>query len=294
MLPVFGIIIVFCAVLGGFALENGQFTPLVRPSEIVIICGAALGTLLIANPTALLKKTLQALCGVFRNAPTSKAFYLSSLVMLHALFGFAKRNGAAKLEDQVDNPERSALFRRHAGAIRDMGALNFLCDTLRLTSMTNIPPLDLEAMLQQDMDSRVRELSAPAETVAWLADALPGLGIISAVLGVVITMGSMTESPKSIGQKVGGALVGTFLGIFLSYGFAAPLAAHLSRLNEAEVQYYQMLRTALAAFGKGLPAAIALEFARRTIPPDLRPEFAEMEAEFRARDRTAEKIITMP
>jgi chemotaxis protein MotA len=293
MLPAFGMIVVFCAVLGGFALENGKLTPLVQPSELVIIFGAAVGTLLMANPIDLLKKTLREVLRVFRGPPVSKAFYLSSLVMLHALFGFAKRNGSAKLEDQVDNPGRSAVFRRHAGAIRDMGALNFLCDTLRLTSMTNIRPLDLDAMLQMDMETRIRELSAPAETLAWLGDALPGLGIISAVLGVVITMGSITESAQSIGQKVAGALIGTFLGIFLSYGFVAPLAAHLARLHEAEAQYYQVLRAALAAFGKGMPVAIAVEFARRTIPPDLRPEFTEMEKEFQAVERGDEKVITI-
>jgi chemotaxis protein MotA len=293
MLPAFGMIVVFCAVLGGFALEDGKLAPLLQPSEVVIICGAALGTLLMANPIDLLKKTLRELLRVFRGPPVSRELYLSSLVMLHALFGFARRNSAAKLEDQVDDPGRSALFRRHAGAFRNVGAINFLCDTLRLTSMTNIRPLDLDAMLRMDMEARIQELSAPAETVAWLGDALPGLGIISAVLGVVITMGSITEFPKSIGQKVAGALIGTFLGIFLAYGFVTPLAAHLTRLYEAEAQYFQVLQAALAAFGKGMPVSVALEFARRAIPPDLRPEFAEMEKEFRAREGTNEKVITI-
>jgi chemotaxis protein MotA len=163
-----------------------------------------------------------------------------------------------------------------------MGALNFICDTLRLISMTAVLPLDLDGLLDQDMEVRGRELGAPAETLMSLADALPALGIIAAVLGVVITMGSITDSPTSIGEKVGSALVGTFLGVFLSYGFVAPLGAHLKSISEAEIQYYQMLRAALAAFGKGMPGSIAVEFARRAIPPDLRPEFSQMEIACRA------------
>jgi chemotaxis protein MotA len=282
MFAVLGMVVVFCAVIGGFALESGEFVPLVQPAEIVIICGAAIGTLLTANPIEVLKKTLRGPLRVFRGPPATKEFYLSSLVMLHALFDYARRNSATKLEDQIDDPERSVVFRRHAGAIRDMGALNFICDTLRLTSTTAVQPLDLDALLERDMEARSRELGAPAETLMSLADTLPGLGIIAAVLGVVITMGSITDSPRSIGEKVGAALVGTFLGIFLSYGFVAPLGAHLKSIGEAEIQYYQMLRTALAAFGKGMPGVVAVEFARRAIPPDVRPEFAEMENEFRA------------
>jgi chemotaxis protein MotA len=294
MLPVLGMVVVFCAVIGGFALENGKFVPLVQPSELVIICGAAIGTLLTANTIHVLKKTLRGLLRVFRGPPMTKELYVSSLVMLYALFDYARRHGATKLEDQIDNPERSVVFRRHAGAIRDMGALNFICDTLRLTSMTVVLPLDLDALLEQDMAVRNREMGSPAETLMTLADALPGLGIIAAVLGVVITMGSITASPKSIGEKVGAALVGTFLGIFLSYGFVAPLGAHLKSIAEADVQYYQVLQAALAAFGKGRPGVIAVEFARRAIPPDLRPEFSEMEAEFRAvAGRTADKVVAI-
>jgi chemotaxis protein MotA len=277
MLPVLGMVIVFCAVLGGFALENGQLVPLVQPSELVIICGAAIGTLLTANPMNVLKKTLRGLLRVFRGPPMTKEFYLSSLVMLYALFDYARRHGATKLEDQIDDPERSVVFQRHAGAIRNMGALHFICDTLRLISAGAVAPLDLDGLLEQDMAVRLRELAVPAGTLMSLADALPGLGIIAAVLGVVITMGSITDSPRIIGMKVGAALVGTFLGIFLSYGFVAPLGAHLKSIGEAEAHYYKMLRAALGAYGRGMPGIMAVEFARRAIPPDLRPDFSEMD-----------------
>jgi chemotaxis protein MotA len=285
MVPLLGMVVVFCAVIGGFALENGKFAPLVQPSEVVIICGAALGTLLTANPPAVLKKTWRGVLRVFGRPPVTKTFYLSTLAMLHALFGYARRNGPTKLEEQVDDPERSVVFRRHAGAIPDGRSLQFICDTLRLACMTQVPPADLWFLLDQDVETRAGELAAPAETLAWLADALPGLGIISAVLGVIVTMGSITGSPQAIGQKISGALAGTFLGIFLSYGFVAPVAAHLTRIHEAEVQYCRVLQAGLAAFCRGLPNSIALEFARRTIPPDLRPGFREMEAEFRPVER---------
>ena len=295
MLPLVGMLMVFCSVMGGFALENGRFAPLAQPSEAVIICGAAIGTLLMANPVDLLKKTYGCLLRIFRGPPLTKASYLDGLLILHALFDYARRNGATKLEDQLDHPERSIVFRRHAAATRESGVLSFICDTLRLTTMTKVGPQDLDELLDKEMEAREKELGAPAETVAALADALPGLGIISAVLGVIITMGSITATPRVIGEKVGSALVGTFLGIFISYGFVAPLGEHLSRLCEAEVQYYHMLQAALAAFGKGFPSSIALEFGRRAIPPDLRPGFGEMEMAFReAREQTANKVITMP
>jgi chemotaxis protein MotA len=294
MAPLFGIIIVCCAVIGGFALENGRLAVLVHPTEAVIIGGSAIGVLIASNPLDLLRKTLWGVLSIFRRQTLNKAYYLSSLVMLRAVFEYARRNGATRLEDQLDHPEGSTLFRRHAAVTGDPAALNFICDTLRLTTMTRIDPFDLEELFEREIEAREKELSGPADTMAALADTLPGLGIVSAVLGVVITMNSLTESPAVIGQKVGMALVGTFLGIFLSYGFVGPLAAHLSRLHEAEANYYRVLRASVGAFGKGLPASIALEFGRRSIPPEFRPDFSEMEAEFRTTARAQEKLLAMP
>jgi chemotaxis protein MotA len=294
MVPLLGMVVVFCAVAGGFALENGRFAPLVQPAEAVIICGASIGILIASNPLELLRKTFGRVLMIFRPPELTREHYLSSLMMLRAIFEYARRNGATKLEDQIDHPERSHLFRRYAAVTHDAAAVNFICDTVRLTTMTKVDPFDLEELLEREMEARETELSAPAETVAALADALPGLGIIAAVMGVVITMSSLRDTPKVIGEKVGMALVGTFLGIFLSYGFVAPIAAHLERIQEAEVSYYRMLRAALLAFGKGMPASIALEFGRRSIPPGVRPDFRQMEAEFRSAARAAEKVVTMP
>jgi len=288
MLPVLGIIVVLASVLGGFALENGRLAPLAQPAEVFIICGSAVGTLMSANSPELLRRTVFAMVRIFRTPPPNRKFYLSTMVMLFALFEYARRNGPAKLEDQLDHPDTSVLFRRHASAVHDSGALEFICDTLRLNTMGQISAYELDTLLELDFVTREHELAAPANTLATLADALPGLGILSAVLGVVITMSSLQESPASIGQKVGSALIGTFLGIFLSYGFAGPLAAHLERLNEAEVLYYQTLRAALAAFARGMPVSIAVEFGRRAIPPLLRPGFVETEQECR---RASGKVV---
>ena len=277
MIPILGIVVVIVSVIGGFVMENGKMGPLFQPAEVVIIAGTAVGTLLAANPLDLLRRTLGELLRVFRGPPPNSGFYLKTLVMLHAVFEYARRNGATKLEDQLDNPDRSVVFRRHAAVIRNPETLNFICDTLRLTTLGQISALELDAMLEQDEEIREKELAAPANVLNTLADALPGLGIISAVLGVVITMSALRESPKTIGHKIGAALVGTFLGIFLSYGFAGPLAAHVERLNEAEIWYYRILRASIAAFARGMPVQIALEFGRRAIPPGLRPGFIEME-----------------
>lgn len=293
MIPLLGMVIVFGSVMGGFALENGHPSPLVQPAEILVICGSAVGVLIVSNPMELLRKTFTRLPCIFRSPRPTRQQYLSTLVLLRRLFERGRREGAMKLEDEVDHPQHSAILRRFSAEMSDPEALNVVCDTLRLTCMTRIEPFDLEALLLMEAEAQGAELAAPVRTLETIADALPGLGIISAVLGVVITMSSLREAPDVIGRRVGMALVGTFLGIFLSYGFVAPMAAHLELAQEAEARYFGMLRATLLAFGKGMPAAIALEFGRRAIPPDLRPGFAEMEAEFKASAKVSEKVLTI-
>lgn len=291
MLPLLGMVVVLLSVLGGYWLESGNLGNLIQPAEGVIIVGTAIGTLIAANSPQQLRSALAGVVVVFRNPAPTKQFYVSTLLMLHSLFEYARRNGATKLEDQLDNPERFVVFRRYAKAIHDPVTIDFICDTLRLTTLGHVSRFELDEMLDQDFDIREQTLRVSATTLATLADALPGLGILSAVLGIVITMNSLREIPKTIGMKVASALVGTFLGIFLSYGFAAPIASHLERINEAELQYYQILRAAIAAFARGMPIAISLEFARRSIPPDLRPGFVELEQACR---QSSGKIVEMP
>jgi chemotaxis protein MotA len=184
----------------------------------------------------------------------------------------------ARLEEDVEHPEKSAVFSKYPNLIKDGQMLHFVCDTLRTAVSGVVQPHDLDELIENDIEIHRQEALAPARALAVVADALPGLGIVAAVLGVVITMSALGGPPEEIGQKVAAALVGTFLGILLSYGIVSPLAANIEKSIEAEGQFYRMLRAGLMAFAKGMAPMIAVEFARRAIPHHLRPGFKEMEA----------------
>src|SRR5208283_688216 len=197
------------------------------------------------------------------------------------------KSGMAKLEEDIENPEKSVLLSKYPQMIKDLHVLHFVCDTLRTAVAGVVAPHDLDALLENDIETHHHEVSAPVRALATVADALPGLGIVAAVLGVVITMGALGGPPEEIGHKVAAALVGTFLGILLCYGVAAPLAANLEKTTEAETQYYQVLRAGLMAFAKGMAPIIAVEFARRSIPHALRPLFTDMEKSCKSSSQAA-------
>jgi chemotaxis protein MotA len=184
----------------------------------------------------------------------------------------------AKLEEDVENPEKSPTFSKYPKMLKDHHMLHFICDTLRMSVSGVVPAHDLDAILENDIDVHHHEQMTPVRALSTVADALPGLGIVAAVLGVVITMGALSGPPEEIGQKVGAALVGTFLGILLSYGVVGPLAANIEKIIDASTQFHQVLRAGLMAFAKGMAPSIAVEFARRAIPHEVRPTFKEMEA----------------
>jgi chemotaxis protein MotA len=262
---------------------------LMQPSEMVIICGAAIGTLLVANPLSLVMRIFKSLIGVLSGGRFTKAFYVDSLKMLSDIFQFARKSGMAKLEEEVEHPEKSALLSKYPALVKDHHLLFFVCDTLRTAVSGTVLPHDLDALVEQDIDTHHHEISAPARSLTTVSDALPGLGIVAAVLGVVNTMGSLGGPPEAVGEKVAAALVGTFLGILLCYGVVSPLAASIEKSNDAESQYYQTLRAGLMAFAKGMAPMIAVEFARRAIPPELRPTFHETEAACKTTAATAAK-----
>jgi chemotaxis protein MotA len=197
--------------------------------------------------------------------------------MLNDIFTFARKSGMAKLEEDIENPDKSAVFSRYPKIIKDHHMLHFICDTLRTSVSGVVQPHDLDAMLEADIDIHQHDAMLPAKSLATVSDALPGLGIVAAVLGVVITMGALGGPPDEIGHKVAAALVGTFLGILLCYGVVSPVAANLEKGIDAEGQFYQMLRAGLMAFAKGMAPMISVEFARRAIPHDFRPTFKDME-----------------
>jgi chemotaxis protein MotA len=283
MFAIIGILIVFGSVIGGFLMEKGKLAVLTQPAELLIIGGAAVGTLLAANPLPLIIKIFKSLTGIIAGSRFTAAFYLESLKMLNDIFQYARKSGMAKLEEDIENPRKSAVFGKYPKLVKDHHALYFLCDTLRTAVAGVVAPHDLDALVEADIEIHHHLSAAPVRALVTVADALPGLGIVAAVLGIVITMGALGGPPEMIGEKVAAALVGTFLGILLSYGMVGPLAANLDKMIEAESQYYQMLRSGLMAFAKGMAPMIAVEFSRRAIPHDMRPTFAEMEATCKGR-----------
>lgn len=278
MFAIIGIVVVFGAILGGFLMEKGPVPVLLQPAELVIIGGAAIGTLLIANPLGLIIRIFKSVLGILGGGKYSnKAVYLESLKMLSDIFTFARKSGMAKLEEDVENPEKSSVFSKYPKFVKDHHLLYFVCDTLRMAVAGVVAPHDLDDMIEKDIEIHHAEALAPAKALAVVSDALPGLGIVAAVLGVVITMSALGGPPEEIGHKVAAALVGTFLGILLSYGVVSPIAANLEKTIDAEGQFYQVLRAGLMAFAKGMAPMIAVEFSRRAIPHELRPSFKEME-----------------
>ncbi len=288
MFSIIGIVVVIGAIAAGYLMEHGNMRVLLQPAELIIIGGAAVGTLLIANPLPVIIRILKGLAGVFGSGKYNKEFYLNTLKMLNDLFSRGRKGGLVSLEPDVEEPEKSELFKKYPELLNNHHALFFICDTLRMAMSGNVSPFELDQMIELDLDVHHKEVNQPVNALVHVADALPGLGIVAAVLGVVITMGALGGPPAEIGHKVAAALVGTFLGILLCYGFFSPLAASMTSANEAESNYYHCLRTGLIAFIRGAAPILAVEFSRRSIPAEVRPSFKEMEAA--CRGKTVESV----
>ncbi len=277
MFAIIGIVVVFGAIAGGYLMEHGNIMVLLQPAELLIILGAAIGTILIANPLPIIIRIGKGAIGVFKPGVFSRDYYLEHLKMLNELFQYARKHGAAKLEGDVEEPQKSAVFSKYPRFLGNHHALNFVCDTLRMYITGGVGSFELDQMMELDMEVHHQDANAPVAALTTVADSLPGLGIVAAVLGVVITMGALGGPPEEIGHKVAAALVGTFLGILLCYGLFGPIAASMGKANEAEAHFYHCLRVAVAAFVRGSAPILSVEFARRTIPAEVRPTFPEME-----------------
>ena len=277
MFSIIGIVIVIGAIMGGYLMEHGKLLVLIQPAELVIIGGSALGTLLIANPLPIIIKLLKGFTGVLGGDKYSKDRYLHTLKMLNDLFSRGRKGGISSLEPDVEAPDKSEVFKKYDFVMKDHHVLSFICDTLRMALTGTVSHFDLDQMIELDLEVHHNEVAVPVAALNSVADALPGLGIVAAVLGVVITMGAIGGPPAEIGHKVAAALVGTFLGILLCYGFFGPLAAAMTKINDAEAGYYNCLRTGLIAFVRGAAPILAVEFSRRSIPQSVRPSFKEME-----------------
>jgi chemotaxis protein MotA len=286
MLAIGGILLVFACVIIGFLMEKGKIAVLVQPAELVTIGGAAIGTVLTANPMHIMKKIIGGLTGVMKGSPFPKKRYVETLKMLFDLFAKSRKEGAIAIESDVEDPERSPIFSKYPAFLKDHHARDFVCDTMRMAITGGVNPFDVDQMMELDMEVHHHSESQPTQALNSVADALPGLGIVAAVLGVVVTMGSLGGPPEEIGHKVAAALVGTFLGILLCYGVLGPLAANMSKTVEEEHSFYSVIRVVMLAFIKGTSPIMAVEIGRRAIPGHSRPSFAEVEKA--CREKSAE------
>jgi len=277
MFAVIGILVVIGAVVGGYLMEHGHIRVLMQPAELLIIGGAAVGTLLIANPLRILKRIAQSFSGILTGSKFNQARYVDSLKMIFELLNKARKDGLVALESDIEEPDKSEILKKYPQFLNDHHARDFVCDTLRMAITGALDPFDVDQMMELDMEVHHQEAHNSIAALTTMAESLPGLGIVAAVLGVVITMGSLGGPPEQIGEKVAAALVGTFLGILMCYGFVGPLASNLGKLAEEERAYYHVLRVAIVAYIKGTPPIMAVETARRAVPTHVRPSFLQVE-----------------
>lgn len=277
MFAIIGIVVVFGAVLAGFLMEKGHIMVLLQPAELLIIAGAASGTLLVANPIHIIKGIAEGLMAALKGSPFNKARYLSTLKMMYQFLNKVRKEGLLSVEMDAEKPADSSIFKNYPEFLADHHALYFVCDTLRTAITGGVEPFDMDQMMELDMEVHHNGAMQPVNALTTVADALPGLGIVAAVLGVVITMGSLGGPPEEIGEKVAAALVGTFLGILLCYGVAGPLSSNMSKSADEHNEYLHVLRVLLLSFLKGTAPMIAIEMGRRAIPAHVRPSFDEME-----------------
>ena len=285
MLAFGGILLVLIAVFGGYILERGNPYVLMQPAEILIVVGAAAGITLVGNRPAAIRRMGRGAVMVFRPPPYSSRYFLRYLRMLYEVFSYVRRAGIAGVESDVEQPEKSRIFSRYPEFLQDGTVRDFVCDSLRMLVIGVTTAFELDRLMDLDIDVQRRAEHESAGALSAIADALPGLGIVAAVLGVVITMQAIGGSPETVGQKVAAALVGTFLGILLCYGVVGPLATRVESMSEQRAQFLQVLRIAMVAFARGASPILAVEYARRSIPLELRPGFPEMETSIKTEAR---------
>jgi len=277
MLTLIGAIIVIGSVLGGFMWHGGQPMALNQPNEVLIIGGAAIGALIIGTPISVLKAMIAQMIGLLKGSSYKKQDYLDLLVMMYEIFNVARRDGLVGLENHVEHPDESDIFQRYPKFLNNHHAVAFFSDTMRVIISGSVQPHDLEDLMDSDLEVLHEDELRPSAALNNTADSLPGLGIVAAVLGIVITMASLDGGPEVIGKNVAAALVGTFLGILACYGFVGPMANGMKNKVLNDGQYLACMKQALLSFHKGVAGVIAVEFARRSLYAEVRPDFLELE-----------------
>ena len=272
-----GVLTVFACVFGGYAAMGGHLEVLWQPFEFVIILGAAFGAYIIANSGAVLKQTAAMFGSLFKGPKYNKAAYVELLGMQFSLYKLVQSKGILALEQHIENPRESTLFKRFPTFASNHHAVEFVCDYLRMVTLGSNNVHEMEALMDEELETHHQENERLVSAVQALADGTPALGIVAAVLGVIKTMGAITEPPEVLGHLIGGALVGTFFGVFVAYGFFGPFAQSLRNTYEAESKYFLSLKVGLLAHISGQVPVMAIEFARKALMSEDRPSFAEID-----------------
>jgi chemotaxis protein MotA len=290
MLAIIGSVIVLVSVVGSFVVEGGSVLLLWHPSEIVTICGAALGAFIISNPLKVVKKAFSSSIGLVKGPKYKRSDYVDLLKLIYDILVKIRKSGMLAIEADIEHPEKSKLFTEYPRILADHHMVEFITDCLRLIIGGNLDPHELESLLDYELETHHQESGEPAHAVQRVADALPGFGIVAAVLGIVNTMASIEGSSSAqIGEKVGAALVGTFLGILVAYGFVGPISAAVEHRAHEEGKAFDVVKMALVASVRGYAPPVAVEFARKLLWSDVRPSFADLETHLKGKKGGAAK-----
>jgi len=283
MLFIVGLTVVFGSVLYGYVMSHGQLLALWQPFEILIIVGAAFGAFLLSNPWHVVWTTFRLIPQVILGGRVNKAMYMDVLGLMYDILNKARREGIMAIESEVENPESSALFARYPAIQANRELANFIADYFRIIAAGNLTAFELETLMDQEIEARLHELEQPAIAVGKVSDALPGFGIVAAVLGIVITMGAIGGEVSEIGAHVAAALVGTFSGVLLAYGLVGPVSSVMRHMAEHEIKLYEAAKASIIASLNGLPPQLAVEFGRKSLFTHGRPTFDEVESKVRSR-----------
>ncbi|MDX2095389.1 MAG: flagellar motor stator protein MotA [Alphaproteobacteria bacterium] len=279
MLGIIGIVVVFAMVFGSYVMSGGKFAIIAHaaPHEFMAIGGAAVGAFLLANKGNVVKGALKDVGKSFKGPKWKAQDYKDLLALLFVILKLVRTKGMVALEQHIENPEQSAIFQQYPKILHDHFAVEFICDTLRMVTMNFEDPHQLEDMMEKQLEKHHHELLAPAGAIQTMADGIPALGIVAAVLGVIKTMGSISEPVEILGALIGGALVGTFLGVFLAYGLVGPIASKLNQIYDQDHLFYMIIKAVLVSHLQGNAPQVSVEIGRGNIPTAYQPKFSEME-----------------
>lgn len=274
---IIGVVVLFVCVIGGYVAEGGNLGVLMQPFEALIILGAAMGAFVIGNTGPVLKQATKVFGTLMRGPRYNKAAHIELLGVQFSIFKLVQSRGILALEPHIEDPENSSIFQNFPTFAKNHHAVEFMCDYLRMVTLGTRNQHEIEALIDEELETHHQEQERLVSAIQALADGTPALGIVAAVLGVIHTMGAINQPPAVLGEMIGGALVGTFLGVFCSYGFFGPMAQSLHNIYEAEGKYWLSMKAGLLAHVSGYPPAIAIEFARKALMSEVRPTFIEVE-----------------